>query len=327
MTKFEAPQRLFGLPYRMGRGFVAELFDDLVKRYHAQHGELGEPVGDLKLMREKLFDPVSREERLRRELDQLRGDLEWSPPEGTPEILTLPIGNGAYLITPEGRLTITVFDDSLKASDSPDIVIDELDIAAAEHLLADSYRDWVRYRLNRVLTLREGQGRAMLPAAIGTVLFLLVNGNIGEEWALTQPKEPTDQKRLDEAVTAPIQAFVEGIGESGRSSADRRHWQLYNGYGLSEARRRMGQDIVLERDPRDPEAKRLYIAPGAELRTIGALARELRGRNIDAKRAGVALDRFMADYEEQRPRIAAYGVSNSRPSRTQRFRRALLQEL
>jgi hypothetical protein len=311
----------------MGRSFVEGLSDDLTRRYHAQHGEPGDPAADLKLMREELFDPVSREERLRRELDGLRGDLEWSPPEGTPEILVLPIGNGAYLITPEGRLTMPVLTNALRASSGSDIVIDELDISAAEHLLADSYRDWVRYRLNRVLALREGQGRAMLPAAIGTVLFLLVNGNIGKEWALTQPKEPTDQKRLDEAVTVPIQAFVEGIGESGRSSGDRRHLQLYNGYGLSEARRRMGQDIVLERDPVNPEAKRLYIAPETELRTVAALARELRGRNVDSEHAGRALDRFMAVYEEQRPRISAYGVSNARPSRTQRFRRALLKDL
>lgn len=328
MSQLDPPQHLFGLPYRMSRGFVAALSEDLVSRFEAQHGRPpAEPGEDLQLMREKLFDPVSREERLRRELDSIKDELSFAPPEGTPETLVLAIGEGAFIITPEGRLAIPVLKRALVAVEG-EIAIDELDISAVEHLLSTTYREWVRYRLNKVVSLRSGEGRAMLPAAIGTVLFLLVNGNIGVEAALGQPRKADEQRRLDDAVTAPIEAFVREIEPSRRGSgADRRHLRLYNGYGLSEARRRMGQDIVLEREPGEAESKRLYIAEGAEERVISALGREMRAREVDRDRALGALEAFLEVYEEERPRIAAFGVSNARPSRTKRFREALLKAI
>ena len=167
----------------------------------------------------------------------------------------------------------------------------------------------------------------MLPAAIGTTLFLLLNGNIGEKWALAQPKDEKRQRQLDSAVTAPIQAFVSAIDPNARPlSSDGRHLQLYNGYGLSEARRRLGSDIVLEKDPHgEGKGKRLYVREGAEARVTEALARELAGRRLRPTVLEDALERMVTAYEEQRPRIAAFGVSNAKQSRTKNLREDLLR--
>lgn len=330
MSQLEAPHRLFELPFRMGRDFVSALSDDLRRRFEAQHQRpLGDPVADLALMRQAVFDPVAREERLRRELDGLRKRLAWEPPPGTPELLALPISEEAWLLTPEGRLAIPALEAVLHGPEGESVSVDELDISAVEHTLAETYREWTRYRLGRVLTLRAGKDRPMLPAAIATVLFLLVNGNLGPEAALAQPKTPDEQARLDAAVTAPIERFAQAIDSGQRGSgADPRHLQLYNGYGLSEARRRLGNDIVLERDPDDPESKskRLYVAANAEARVIAALIKELAARKVAKEKVAAAFDQMVASYEEQRPQIAAFGVTNARPSRTQRLREELLEE-
>ena len=280
-------------------------------------------------MRGLLFDPVAREERLRRELDQLRGRLSWSPPAETPELLSLPIGGDAWLLTPEGRMAISPLRAALQASGNDQVAVDELDIAAAEHALADTYRQWTRYRLSRVLSLREGQDRPMLPAAIGTILFLLINGNLGPETALPQPKSAEKQARLDAAVTAPIERFAQAIDRGRKGSrADSRHLQLYNGYGLSEARRRLGNDIVLERDPQDSEGgKRLYIPAEAEARVVAAVAKELSARKVSKPELGNAFEQMTKAYEEQRPQIAAFGIANAKPSRNQRLRDELLESL
>lgn len=328
MNYLEAPYRLFDLPHRMSRSFAEELVSDLSERFSAQYGSPpADPAGDLQVMREALFDPVAREERLRRQLDSLRSTLVWDPPEGTPATLALDIGGGAWLLTPEGRVAIPALGAALAGQKDGQIEIDELDIAAAEHLLADTYRQWTRYRLQRVLTLREGQDRPMLPAAIATALFLLVNGNVGAKWALVQPKDEETRERLDAAVTLPVQKFAEGIAPRDRAStADRRHLQLYNGYGLSEARRRLGSDLVLERDPDSVgRSKRLYIEPGSEPRIVEALARELKTRGVSREDLTAAFDEMIEAYEGQRPQIAAFGVTNARPSWTKQIRKELLQ--
>lgn len=328
MNYLEAPYRLFDLPHRMSRSFVEELVSDLSERFTTQYGRPpSDPAADLQVMREALFDPVAREERLRRQLDSLRPTLAWDPPEGTPATLALDIGGGAWLLTPEGRVAIPSLGAALAGQKADQVEIDELDISAAEHLLADTYRQWTRYRLQRVLTLREGQDRPMLPAAIATALFLLVNGNVGAEWALVQPKDEETRERLDAAVTLPVQKFAEGIAPRDRaSSADRRHLQLYNGYGLSEARRRLGSNLVLERDPdSEGRSKRLYIEPGTEPRIVEALARELKARGVAREDLASAFDQMIEAYEGQRPQIAAFGVTNARPSWTRQLRKELLQ--
>jgi hypothetical protein len=323
--ELDAPQRLFDLPRRLSRDSVEAMILDLRVRWERQHDQpLGEVRDDLQLMRVLLFDPVSREERLRRELDRLRPRLAAPPPPEMPTTLTLDIGQ-AWIVTPEGRVAIPCLTRALASSREPQVAIDAYDIHAAEHALLVAYRGWLRYRLDRVLSLRQGEARPMLPAAIATVLLLLVNGNIGRDRAIAQPRDENDRRLLDEAVTAPLEAFARSIEAAKR--ADPRHWSLYNGYALSEARRRLGNDLVLEPVPDRPDSKQLFIADDAEQRVLDIVARELRGRSLGHEQVAEAFDRMLVAYQEVRPRLAAYTSVHARTSRTRRLREAVLERL
>ena len=56
----------------------------------------------------------------------------------TPETLVLDIGDGAWLLTPEARVSIPALSAAVAGQEGDQIEIDELDISAAEHLLADT---------------------------------------------------------------------------------------------------------------------------------------------------------------------------------------------
>jgi hypothetical protein len=322
--ELDAPQRLFDLPHTMARQAAQAILDDLVSRWERQHGRaLRDLQTDLQAMHDLLFNPVAREERLRRELERLRPRLDTAPPPEAPPALVRDVG-GAWLVTPEGRVAVACLKRSLAGTRDERIQIDAYDIHAAEHVLASTYGTWVRYRLDRVLALRHGEARAMLPVSIATVLLLLVNGNVGSDQALVQPKESRDRALLDDAVTKPIEAFTMSI--EGGGNADRRHWSLYNGYPLSEARRRLGDDLILERVPTQ-KVKRLFVAADAEQRVLEMLARELRARDVDAPRADSAFQDFIDAYQRVRPQLSAYSTVHARTSHSRRLRQMLLDAL
>ena len=64
---------------------------------------------------------------------------------------------------------------------------------------------------------------------------------------------------------------------------------------------------------------------GAESRIIEALARELRARDVGRDNLAAAFDAMIDAYEEQRPQIAAFGVTNAKPSRTKQIHNDLLK--
>lgn len=325
MTDFEAPAKLFDLPRTMSRGTALAIHDDLVTRWQRQHDRpIGDLREDLQTMRQLLFDPVSREERLRREIARLRPLLTTEPPSETSALLVRDIGS-AWVVTPEGRVTIPCLATALGASREPTVVVDAYDIHAAEHLLSGVYRDWVTYRLDRVLSLSRGDATPMLPAAIATVLLLLFNGTIGRNHALVQPRSEEDRQRLDEALISPISAFARAIEASRR--ADARHWSLYNGYALSEARRRLGDALVLERATADPDSKQIYIAENAEDAVVDTLGRELRSRGVGRPQLEHALDAMLTAFEAQRPRLVAYGSASAKTSHIRRLRHQLVAAL
>jgi hypothetical protein len=328
MTELEAPQRLFDLPHRLQRPAVADLTSDIRTRFERQHDRPpGDLAADLELMHKTLFNPVAREERLRQTLTRLHDGLAFAPPPEMPDTLATPFGEDSWLLTPEGRVALPCLERTLAAGRDEWCVVDEVDIHAAEHLLATTYRRWTRYRLDRVVSLAAGRDtRLMLPAAIATVLLLLVNGNVGPERALDQPKEQRDQALLDAAVVEPIRAFADAIATSNRAR-DARHWRLYNGYALSEARRRLGSALVLERIPDRVDDKRLYIAAGSEAHIVHALARELRERQIPREQIADAFDQLTRAYTQVRPRLAAFGAAFERPSHTSQLRGQLLGAL
>jgi len=333
VKSMDAPQTLFGLPYRLGGRQAESVALDLEKRFEVQHGRAPDTIeSDLEAMRSTVFNPVSREAKIRDTLDEWRPELSFDPPYPEAQIVE-DVGDGAWAITPEGRVAISILNKhvrqlALSKSDGPE-PIDEWNIAAAEHLLRVTYREWSSYRLTRVVKLREGLERPMLPVALGTILFLLINGNIGSDQALSQPKSDDDQQALDDAITKPILAFSAAFDEARQSRRRDQHVRLYNGYALSEARRRLGDVIRLERSGEGPGkgARSVYISSEGREKAVAALAREISARELPRDRVEFALDSFISAYQETQPALAAFAISNGRPSTSRDIRNEILERL
>ncbi len=333
MTLPPAPDRLFGLPRRMGRETVHSTIAELRIRFERQYERsVGELLPDLQAMRELLFNPVAREERLRQELVRLADrDPSGAPPDHVSELVLLPVAGGLWLVTPEGRVAIPTLERCLAESVGEWCYVDDVDIHAAEHVLLNVTRDWARYRLDRTIKLRAGTGARMLPVAIAIPLLLSVNGNVGALKAMRQPKGLRDQEVLDQALVPPVRRFAEEI--SGKSTEfNDRHLALYNGYALSEARRRLGDDLRLDRvdagTAQHHPRKALYIAAGRESAVLAFLGRELRERGVDAKRAAVAFSALMDAYDKNaRPTLSAFGIAHDDPSHTSAVRDRLIKAM
>jgi len=315
----------------MSRETVRMTIGELRHRFERQYGRpLGELTADLQAMRDLLYNPVAREERLRQTISMLADqDGSGSPPEHIPEVLLLPSGEDLWLVTPEARVAIPMLERALIESPGDWCYVDEVDIHAAEHLLLDVTREWWRYRLNRTLKLQSGDGARLLPVAIAIPLLLIVNGNIGSDQAMRQPKDPADQDALDVALAAPIRRFAEELAGGGEFSD--RHLALYNGYALSEARRRLGRALRLDRIDPDPSQhharKALYIAESQDADILRFLERELRSRGVSATDAKRAYGALVDAYRDARPTLAAFGIAHEDPARTAAVGQQLVKAL
>jgi hypothetical protein len=325
MSIAPAPDRLFDLPRRMSRETVRSTIAELRHRFERQYGRsLGDLNADLDAMRDLVFNPVAREERLRQTIaDLAEKDQSGPPPDHLPELLLLPAVE-VWLVTPEARVAIPVLERALNDSTGEWCYVDDADIHAAEHLLLDQTRAWSRYRLHRTLELQAGAGARMLPVAIAIPLLLIVNGNIGPTKAMRQPKEPSDQRALDQALVAPVRQFAEAIAGKSSEFSDR-HLALYNGYALSEARRRLGRTLRLDRidSGQHHSRKALYIADGRDEEALDFLARELKARELSPDDVRHAYDELVAAYSEARPTLAAFGIVHEDPTRTKAVRQRL----
>ena len=305
---------------------------ELRHRFERQYGRPpADLAGDLQAMRELLFNPVAREERLRQTLSRLAAeDGSGPPPEHIPELLLLPAGEELWLVTPEARVAIPVLERCLNECVTDGCYVDDVDVHAAEHQLLDVTRSWARYRLDRTLQLQAGEGARMLPVAIAIPLLLVVNGNIGPARAMRQPKELADQQALDQALVPPVRRFAEVISGKPSSFSDR-HLALYNGYALSEARRRLGTALRLDRVNEDPSQhharKSLYIADGQDDDVLTFLGRELRARELSSETVDEAYRQFVDAYATARPTLAAFGLAHEDPSRTQSIGRQLVRSV
>lgn len=304
----------------MSRETVHTIVAELRVRFERQYDRpLGELPTDLEAMRGLVFNPVAREERLRQTLTRLAAqDSTGPPPEPMSSLVLLPIGESFWLVTPEGRVAIPALERCLADSVGEWCFVDDVDIHAAEHYVLQVTRDWARYRLERTLELQTGAAGRMLPVAIAIPLLLALNGNVGASRAMRQPKAPSDQDALDRAVVAPVRRFAEAISGTSSEFSDR-HLALYNGYALSEARRRLGEDLRLDRVDASTShhpRKALYIADGREPDILAFLGRELRARGVDPATAMEAFGELVNAYEEVRPSLAAFGIVHETPSHT-----------
>src|SRR4051794_7027288 len=118
MTLPSAPDRLFDLPRRMSPDMVRSTISELEFRFSRQYGRPpGDLASDLQAMRDALFNPVAREERLRQVLTRMSDqDRSGPPPDHIPELLLLQASEDLWVVTPEGRISIPALERSIRES-------------------------------------------------------------------------------------------------------------------------------------------------------------------------------------------------------------------
>jgi len=301
---------LFGLPLQLSRERALALVGDLETAWQAQTGAY--PL-DVRADLAKLapyFDPLAREATLRRRLDDLPPRTVELPPE-----LAVDAGEGRQIVTAEGRLALELLRQAL-AEPSPVCSINEAALADALALLADFYRRLARKRFDKVRALAAGEAAPMLPVAAAFALLLLVNRSTSPERALDQGLgDPSRRAAVDDAFAPALRAFAETLTGEPLKERDSRlgGLSLYQGYALTEARRRLGHRLRVDDG-------RLWIPEPDADDVLAFLARDLR-RRADADRVLAAFDQLVEHYRATLPRVANLEFAHERPAHTDRLRR------
>ena len=277
-----------------------------------------EPIGnlddDLGAAR-RWFDPVAQGQRLRREisnLDPMPAHLSNPQPP-----LTLSLGQGKWLVTPEGRCVLDLLEGLPK-----DLAVHYLTAAQLvpyERRLANLYRDWSRHRLNSVVELLEGTNKPLQIPAAGLVVALLVNRSTSQDRALVRFTSDPERRLVDKAFFAPVEVFADVLAPNRRRSEISA--QLISGWMLYEARRRIGNAIVLN-DGRDGQDGSVWIEATSEDSVVDTVARDLvRGhRTRSTSDLFVeAFDGLVAALRRESKALAGFGLAHERPRDTQRL--------
>jgi len=314
---------LLGIQGYLDERRVSELLEALRQTWSTTVGRPPRDLEeDLKELR-RWFDPVAQGQRLRRELAELAPLPQDLLDPGPP--LTLTVGPGKRLLTPEGRCALELLDRL--PSDLPGYVIGDTELLPYERRLGLLYRDWSRHRLKSVIDLLAGTTNPLQIPAAGVVIALLVNRCTNEDRALTRFASGAERDAVDRAFFAPVQAFGDILAPSRRRN--RGNPRLVSGWMLYEARRRLGEALVVV-DARGGQNGRVWIRGAMVDDVIEVIARDL----VRGHRARATRDRFLEAYDAlvqalrgQLPNLAGFRLSHERPLDTARLRERLADRL
>ena len=306
---------------------TAEQVDQLIKNLsEAWEVVFKRPVGDLDddlAATRSWFDPVAQGQRLRREISNLEpmpdslADLQ--PP------LTLSVEQGKWLVTPEGRCVL----DILKRLPKEQAVhnVTEAHVGPYERRLASLYRDWSRHRLNSVVALLAGTNKPLQIPAAGIVVALLVNRSTSHNRALIRFTSDPERSVVDKSFFAAVQVFADKLSPYRRRSEISA--QLISGWMLYEARRRIGNAIVLN-DGREDQNGSVWIQADSERSVIETVTRDLtRGHRtrIAQDQFVEAFDSLVAELRRESKALAGFGLAHERPRNTLRLRKRFADRL
>jgi hypothetical protein len=323
---------VFGLPPVLTVREASALRRSLTNLWIVNYGEPpGNLLDDLERCR-KFFDPVARGQTLRDRLSQLLPTPRVDPSIG--RLLVDPIavhaGESRLLVGVEARLLIGLL-DIVENAGSNHVIIDATRAAEAERMALELYRRWSRHRLDEVIALRAGAGREVMQAiSVGLALALLVNRSTSRERAVVRRNDRTVDPRVNDAIFAAADAFADMIAKRRRRAPGER--RLKGGYGLTEARRRLADRLVIEKEHgQDGRQERVYLAAGTDRSAreiIVFLGHDLARRpGLTSEVLAAAFDKLVATYRERSGQLASHGFVHERPADTARLREQLLAAL
>lgn len=276
---------VLGATLPVGRAERTALRAALVALWEAQHGPLGALDDDLARTR-ALFSPVSKSGTVRQTLAALGAIPALGRVPDTPLVEAGP--DGRPLVSPEGRVAIELL------AAAPDVAG-----ADAATGLLELYRDISRHRLRQVTGDWADTGKLAQVPAIGLLILLLFNGNVGEDAALPRGDEDVAVER---AVARAVEAFAAVVASSHRRTRQAGPRRL-GSWELGELTRR--QDHIVFRD-----ASRLYVVPDGEPAATAAAGRLLaRRRKLTGERLADGLDALSAACRAEAPLLVEHGLS------------------
>lgn len=288
---------------------------------HSMATDVGELESDLILCR-RWFDPVAQGQRLRRDLSAIQPipDAIWDP--GHP--FTLPVGARQRLVTPEGRCVLDLF-VRLERNNKGHL-IKEADLVPYDRVLGHLYREWSRHRIDSVIKLLAGEEKPLQIAAAGVLIAILVNRSTSLKRALRRFPQGAARDVIDEAFFEAVTAFAHALSPRQRPTRDPR---LVSGWMLYEARRRLGDDVLVVEGARPDTHGQLWIVEARQDHVIDVVARDLaRGHRarITAESLAKAFDALVAAFRSQTPRLAGFALAHERPTNTDKLRTLLISK-
>lgn len=228
-------------------------------------------------------------------------------PDGISESVFLRLPGNRGLVTPEGRLLLDLLGSGTQT-------IDDRSLLHAEATLNDFYGQTYRDRLQGVL-----KGGDVRPHTFAFVLFLLLNGSIGEERAFRIPGDQHAEAGLAATVAEILDAFV--IRTGGQELSPKQRERLKSNWVLTEASAQLPQFVNHSRSG--------YWLRSTEMDELPeSLALVLASRRDPPSHDDVAeaLDATYEAYRTGRPRLAALGLAHDDPNRSQAVMRRLLSD-
>ncbi|WP_143204236.1 hypothetical protein [Streptomyces sp. TSRI0107] len=320
-------QRVFGVPTVLTGGECAQVVSDLTLLWRLTYGSAPAKLeADLALCKQ-FFDPLARGHSLRDRLgklpetpsDLLRRISQYGEP------LAVQAGDKVLLVGLEARLILDLLEKH--PVDDDHLVLVPSDVASAEHTAMEIYRTWSTARLHQVVALRRGQGREVMQAiAVGVVIALLVNRSDTEERAVVRWHHSTaDGQQVDSAIFAGAEAFAAEVSRN-RSSRAVGEQRLKGGYALSEARRRLADQLVVTPDDKNG-GERLYIPAEHRQAVIAFLGRDLGRRpRLTPSILSSAFDLLVGAYRRAAGELAHRGMVFERSTDTRSLKDELLRE-
>lgn len=320
-------QRVFGVPAILTGDECVALIRDLTQLWHLSYDKApGALEADLAMCK-RFFDPVARGHSLRDRLGKLPPTpadlLRRAGQYGEP--LVTQVGDNVSLVGIEARLMLELLEEQYAGDDH--LVLTLADIESAERRAMELYRAWSMARLNQVVALRRGQGSEVMQAiAVGVVIALLVNRSDTEDRAVIRWHHSTaDGQQVDSAIFAGAEAFAAEVSRN-RSSRAAGEQRLKGGYALSEARRRLANQLVVAPNGKDG-GELLYIPARHRTEVIAFLGRDLarRPRLTQAVLAS-AFDALVSAYRGAAGQLAHRGMVFERSTDTRSLKEELLRE-
>ena len=206
------------------------------------------------------------------------------------------------LITPEGRILLDVL---LELRQTGSLEIDLEHRCNALEVASDLRRGWYANWLGKQF------GGSLSAPVLGAALFLLINGSIGEERALTLPLDDDSDRRLGSVVLPVIANFSERLG--GRvpdtSGGVLKHW------AFTQVSRLLGRDVARLKSA---DGSMMFVRTGHEAAFLDDIATRLERSTAPHKRVDAVVE-FVADYRRVRGYLATLGQMYEDPTRTQRI--------